>query len=193
MSTVILASGGLDSTLMTVLAVEMGQPVYPLFINYGQLSAEKELSTCRNVYKKMRLPVPEVVDVSGYGKMFPCGLTSTSQNIYKDAFLPGRNLLFLLTGATYAYRVKAKAVAIGLLNESYSFFPDQTEEFVGRAESFISDVLDYKIRVVAPLISFTKTDVVVLAKMKGVKGTYSCHSGKEDPCGVCIACKEYSS
>ena len=42
MAIVTLVSGGLDSSLMAVLANENGNKQFPLFINYGQLGFEQE-------------------------------------------------------------------------------------------------------------------------------------------------------
>ena len=42
MKIVALASGGIDSTLMMKMLMENNYEVNPLFINYGQLSYEKE-------------------------------------------------------------------------------------------------------------------------------------------------------
>lgn len=191
MSAVLLTSGGLDSTLMAVLAQESGITIYPLFIDYGQISREKELTACRAVFRRLGLPQPEILDMAGFGKFFPSGLTDSGMNIIEDAFLPGRNFLFLLLGAAYAYKVNANAVAIGLLNEEFSIFPDQTRAFIEKAEDAISQALGTKIIVLTPLISFSKADVILLAETKGIKGTYSCHTGLDKPCGVCIACKEF--
>ncbi|MNG39088.1 7-cyano-7-deazaguanine synthase [compost metagenome] len=47
------------------------------------------------------------------------------------------------------------------------------------------------IKVLAPLSSFTKQDVVALAADKGISETYSCHRGEEEACGNCIACNEF--
>ena len=43
MRAVVLASGGLDSTLLARLAFEEGYEVFPLFVDYGQLAAKTEL------------------------------------------------------------------------------------------------------------------------------------------------------
>ena len=48
-----------------------------------------------------------------------------------------------------------------------------------------------EIRVLAPLSSFHKQEVIELATLKGIEGTYSCHLGDETPCGACIACNEF--
>lgn len=191
MSVVSLVSGGLDSTLMAVLANEADLTIYPLFIDYGQISCDQELAACRRVLRELCLPDPKVADVSGIGKLVPCGLTNNRMHIYKDAFLPGRNMFFLLLGASYAYKMNANSVAIGLLDETASIFPDQTKHFTDRAESLITLAYGRRIDILTPLISFTKDDVIKLAKEKGISNTYSCHSGEDNPCGKCIACKEF--
>ena len=191
MSIVPLVSGGIDSTLMAVLAKEAGLTIYPLFIDYGQISRDHELAACKSVFKKLDLPEPKIADVSGVGSLIPCGLTNPQMHVFEDAFLPGRNMLFLLLGASYAYKMNANSVAIGLLDESASIFPDQTKKFTDEAESVITLAFGCKISVLTPLISFTKMDVIRLAKEKGISDTYSCHSGTDKPCGECIACREF--
>lgn len=191
MSMVPLVSGGLDSTLMTVMAKESGIEVHPLFVDYGQLSRERELAACQYVLETHGLPQPEIADVSGYGRLIPSGLTNTDLDIYEEAFLPGRNLMFLLLGAAYAYKKGAKSVGIALLNEGSSLFLDQTRPFADEAEALLSRVLERPITVLTPLMSFSKKDVIQLAEQKGIAETYSCHSGSERPCGRCIACREF--
>jgi 7-cyano-7-deazaguanine synthase len=137
------------------------------------------------------LPTPKIAELNGYGQLIRSGLTDPTQRILEDAFTPGRNMLFLLTAAAYAYQVGADAVSIGLLNEASSLFPDQTSEFVRRSEDMISLCLGRKIRVLTPLSAFQKRDVVMLANSKGISSTYSCHAGAAEPCGACIACNEF--
>ncbi len=191
MSIVALVSGGLDSTLVAKLAQEEGLHIFPLFVDYGQRARERELAACKLAMTKLGLPEPDIADVSGYGKLIRSGLTDPSLHIVDDAFTPGRNMLFLLTAAAYAYQKKADAISIGLLHESTSLFPDQTSGFLQKAEHMISLCMGRTIKVLAPLSSFTKPDVVTLAGEKGISGTYSCHLGEEEPCGNCISCNEF--
>ena len=179
------------STLVAKLAQEEGVRQYPLFVDYGQRSRERELTACRRAMRDLSLPEPEIADVSGFGKLIHSGLTDPKLHILQDAFTPGRNMLFLLIAAAYAYQVNADAVSIGLLNESSSLFPDQTAAFLQDAESMINRCMGKNIRVLAPLADFQKIDVVTLAKQKGIQNTYSCHMGGVEPCGACIACNEY--
>ncbi|MEW8335294.1 MAG: 7-cyano-7-deazaguanine synthase [Candidatus Thiodiazotropha sp.] len=191
MSIVVLTSGGMDSTLMAVMAKEEGIDIHPLFVNYKQLARERELAACIASFKELNLPEVKEVDLSGMGELIRCGLTDPEFDIKEQAFLPGRNLLFLLVGASYAYQVGANGVAIGLLNEEMSIFPDQTKSFVEQAQNLLSFTMDWPIEIITPLMEFDKEDIVALAKEKGITNTYSCHAGTEEPCGVCIACQEY--
>jgi len=102
MALVTLVSGGLDSTLMAVLAKAEGSVQYPLFIDYGQLCKNREWSACLALHKHFGLPRPVRMKLSGYGEIVSSGLTDRSKRVNEDAFLPGRNLLFLLAGSAYA-------------------------------------------------------------------------------------------
>lgn len=191
MSVVTLVSGGLDSLLVACLAKEEGLTQYPLFIDYGQRAREQEYAACLQGMKSLELPVPATAGLSGFGQLIRSGLTDVSQRVYEDAYTPGRNLLFLLTAAAYAVQVGADAVSIGLLHEDSSLFPDQTGAFLKSAESTLAMAVARPIRVLAPLVAFHKRDVVRLTEEKGLTGSYSCHLGEAEPCGACIACREF--
>lgn len=186
-----LVSGGLDSTLVGVMAKEEGLSVQPLFIDYGQRASQKEWDACRYVHLQLGLPTPIRMDLSGFGRVILSGLTSVEMDVKDDAFTPGRNLMFLLMGSAYAYQVGASSVSLGLLSERFSLFPDQKSEFIAQAEHSIEFALGRRIQVVTPLAEFSKADVVILAQKKGITGTYSCHTGKSEPCGQCISCLEF--
>jgi 7-cyano-7-deazaguanine synthase len=190
MSIVLLVSGGIDSSLMAILAKEEGVTQYPLFVDYGQLCRDKELNACRSVFAARDLPEPRVMNLSGFGATISSGLTDKSKDIFADAFLPGRNMLLLLAGYAYAYEKGADKVAIGLLNEETHLFPDQTKMFVHEAEGMLSLCTGRAISIVAPLMHLSKPDVLRLARKYGLTKTYSCHSGSDDPCGLCVSCKE---
>ena len=133
MSLVTLVSGGLDSSLVSLLAKEEGIEQFPLFVDYGQICKEQEWRACRAVHKRLALPKPTLINLGGYGRRIASGLTNRKMRVYEDAFLPGRNLLFLLAGSAYACQVRASGVAMGLLSEEFHLFPDQTSEFTAKA------------------------------------------------------------
>jgi 7-cyano-7-deazaguanine synthase len=186
-----LVSGGLDSTLVGVLAKEEGVTTFPLFIDYGQRAARNEWGACQVVHKKLELPAPTRMDLSGFGRIIESGLTCEVKHLKDEAFTPGRNLMFLVMGAAYAYQIGADKVATGLLSDRFSLFPDQRAEFVAAAENAIVQAMGKRFQILTPLFEFSKTDVVKLAAMKGISGTYSCHAGTELPCGHCVSCLEF--
>lgn len=175
---------------MAVLAKEEGIRQYPLFIDYGQVCRDMEWQSCATVHERLTLPRPSLMDLRGFGKLISSGLTDTSKRVYEDAFLPGRNALFLLAGGAYACQMGVEGVAIGLLSEETHLFADQTGDFLRRMESLLELALGRPMRIVAPLMDFTKADSIQLARLKGIQGTYSCHSGNMEPCGECISCLE---
>jgi 7-cyano-7-deazaguanine synthase len=190
MSIVTLVSGGLDSTLTAILIKEESIKQYPLFIDYGQICKAAEWKACCAVFRKHDLPDPKMMEIGGFGKLISSGLTNVKARLNEDAFLPGRNLLFLVVGAAYAYQTNSDAVAIGLLSEQFHLFPDQTEEFINKVEEIVSLSLGNKIKILTPLMKFSKADVITLAQKRSIEGTYSCHAGVYPPCGKCISCLE---
>ena len=191
MSIVTLVSGGLDSSLMALLIRETGSEQRLLFVDYGQKARDRELHACRTVTSKFKLPEPVVANLGGFGSLIQSGLTDPKRDVVDEAFTPGRNAMFLLVGASYAVQIGADSVSIGLLDERYHLFPDQTRAFLEATEEFLFRALGQQIAILAPLMTMSKYDVVQLAKARGVSQTYSCHQGGPEPCGVCIACKEF--
>ena len=191
MRAVVLASGGLDSTLLTRLASEEGYEVFPLFVDYGQLAAQMELNHCVTAMEKNNLRNPVIANLKGFGDLIPSGLTNTNFHIVDQAFTPGRNSLFLLSAASYAATIDAQTIMIGLLDEQFHLFPDQTKDFLEKAESFLSLAVGQPISIKAPLMAFSKQEVIAMSDAKDIGPTYSCHVGSDIPCGVCIACKEF--
>jgi 7-cyano-7-deazaguanine synthase len=193
MSAVSLVSGGLDSSTMAILANEEGLVQFPLFVDYGQKSRGREWNACRTVLKSFNLPAPRKMQIAGFGRLISSGLTDPKKDTYRDAFLPGRNLMFLLCAAAYAVQNHADVVLIGLLNEETHLFPDQTKLFLSESERTISSAMGRKIRICAPLAHLFKSDVIAMARKRGLVGTYSCHRGTLRPCGVCVSCREFLS
>jgi 7-cyano-7-deazaguanine synthase len=190
MGIVVLASGGVDSAVISVLSKQEGLVTYPLFLDYGQICVEQEWLACVDVHRSNSLPPPTRMSVAGFGQTIPSGLTNLSYDIVNDAFLPCRNLLFAICGAAFAYSKRVHVVALGLLDESQAIFPDQTSTFIEEAEKVVRIALGSSIRIIAPLITTSKTEVLALADQLGIKGTYSCHKGTDEPCGRCISCME---
>lgn len=188
---VALTSGGLDSSLMALMLKENGWDVTSVFVDYGHLSRVREWTACRNIHKRFDLVDPIKIRVPEFGRAVKSGLTNKAFDVVKDAFLPGRNMLFLLVAASIAADRSLSTIAIGLLNEEHSLFSDQTGRFLSSASECLALATGKPLNVIAPLIAFNKPDVVALARERGLTGTYSCHRGTAKPCGKCISCNEF--
>ena len=177
---------------MSKIISDQKEELIPLFIDYGQLARNKEWEACQTVFHESSLPPPIRIDLNGYGKLIPSGITDSTKDIHEHAFLPGRNLLFLIVASSYAHYVGAKKVAIGLLTEKFHIFPDQTSKFIVNTNIAVNEALNDEIAIVTPLINFSKNDVIALARRYKlpIEKTYSCHSGKDTYCGKCISCIE---
>jgi len=189
MKIVCLASGGIDSFLMMRLLQKEDHEIFPLFIDYGQLSVKKEFASYKKVCESLGLKA-ETVDISGFGQKIISGITDASIDP-TEAFLPNRNLLFLILASSYAYQNDIYNVSIGLIKPP--IFPDQTVNFLQLAEKCIKEALSVDMNVIAPLIELDKTDIYKLAidEKMPIDQTYFCHTGSEEPCGECLACKEH--
>lgn len=184
-----MMSGGVDSSMLAALLKKQGHEILPVHINYGQLAEEREWSSCVRVCAYLKLPDPVRFDLSGM-KVIPSGLTDRNLDVEKEAFLPTRNLVFLVAGAAYAYSRAVNVVAVGLL--ANPIFPDQTQGFVSSVEACLAETLGTRMRVLAPFITLDKRDILKLAEKESfpLSVCYYCHSGGEVPCGKCISCKE---
>lgn len=191
MRIVALASGGLDSSVMCALLKREKHQIVPIFVNYGQLSERREWRACSTVMRGLNLPRPVRINVQGYGKAFESSLTHRKGRIFEDAFLPGRNLFFLLLAAAYAHQHDCSGIAIGLLSPRQHIFGDQTKAFLTKAKTVLSAAMSGEIQVLAPLIKLRKSQVLALSGELKVSATYSCHSGKGKACGICISCREF--
>jgi len=189
MQAVVLSSGGVDSTLILKMLGERGYDLYPLHINYGQRSCAREWEAIQRVCKRLNMRPPHQFDLSGYAEI-PSALTNPHLDLATQAFLPTRNLLFLVAAGAYAASRGINTLAIGLV--ANPIFPDQTEDFVKAAEAAIRTAVGTPFAVLAPLIKLDKRAVLELARTVDapIGVTYYCHAGRELPCGNCIACQE---
>jgi 7-cyano-7-deazaguanine synthase len=186
---VVMSSGGVDSSVTMLLLKRDGHEVFPMHVNYGHFAEDREWSSCQRVCDYLSVNKPVKIDVKGL-EVIPSSLVKEGLDIEKDAFLPTRNLLFVVLGSAYAFSIKCNVVALGILAQP--IFPDQKAEFFQSAETCISLALGRLVKVLTPLIELDKRETLKLAKELGMplNITYYCHAGTENPCGRCISCKE---
>lgn len=186
MRTVLLLSGGVDSSVLAYHLKNQGREVHGFSVNYGQAHL-RELHSAAYVASQACASY-EVVDVPS---MFaPNALTGGGE----DVVVPVRNLIFLSLAYAYAVRIGAEEVAIGVVKNDAERFPDCRPVFMGEFYETIGSALGHKNvpRLRTPFIYKTKREVVEIGRTLGVpfEKTWSCYHGNMEPCGKCLACKD---
>ena len=180
MKTLLLFSGGLDSTYLLHELLAKHEVVCLSFI-YGQPHADKELTAAKAITDKLGVEhLFEKLD-------FPF----LKQDMAGDnPVVPNRNMIFLAVAGAIAEVHKCTAIHIGCTQSDYEFFPDCRPAFLRRANEAMLSANG--IHVVAPLVGRTKADIVQTGKSHNIdwNETWSCYAGRDEPCGECLACKE---
>ncbi len=196
MKTVVLHSGGLDSTTCILLARERGHEVTSLGIDYNQRS-RAELDYATKQCKKFGVP-RKVISVAWDKPQREIPLNRSLSEIGKEvssAFLPGRNAIFLVLACAEAAGVGADEVWIGVNTLDYSGYPDCRAEFIDSFRIMIGLAIPDGAKIVAPLQNLSKPEIAREAYRLGIRpgDTWSCYRPKMSgdtfvPCGACDAC-----
>lgn len=202
---VVLLSGGLDSTTALYWAKREFSAVVALSIRYGQRHV-KELSAARAVARAAKAPLHEVaVTLPWLGgssltnrrlRLPDVPLKKIGTGDIPSTYVPGRNTIFLSLAVSLADAVGARAIVIGANALDYSGYPDCRPPFIdafGRVavEGTRRGSEGKPLKILAPLLRLDKKGVVKLALRVGapLRLTWSCYSGKSQPCGFCDSCK----
>lgn len=169
--TLILLSGGLDSTTLVALARHRGFQPDALHVSYGQGAAGAELDASRRICRHYEIPLTHARYA---GRKFSAG-----EILGRNAFLLGIALL--------EFPAEAGVVLIGV--HGGTDYPDCSTSFVSQMQALFHLYTKGAIELEAPFLDFGKADLLRLARDLGVdvKVTYSCETGDE-PCGSCQSC-----
>ncbi len=202
---VVLASGGLDSTVVAAVARQDGYTLALLTIAYQQRHAV-EVQRAKQVAEALGVERHVVLDVDLRaigGSALTDGLSvpkdrSDSERCrdVPNTYVPGRNLIFLSLAAAQAEVLGASVVYFGANVVDYSGYPDCRPEFIQAVEAVLrvgtkAGMHGKKIEIRAPLLQLTKADIIRLGLTLSVPFhlTHSCY----DPigtvaCGHCDSC-----
>lgn len=185
-----LLSGGIDSATCLVLSKRSYTTRAITFVYHGiadgELRAAKALAEATGVaeHRLVRLPdLKEAADIQG--RRFE-GLPPT--------YIPLRNAIFYSLAASYAEEAAADLIIGGHNKDDLETFRDTSTSFFEELESAIwagSKILaEKRIRILRPLRSRTKPQVIRLAKSIGVplQMTWSCHRDGREHCWKCDGC-----
>jgi len=196
---IILLSGGLDSLVALGAFKDKYKIELALTFNYGQKTAKSEINASKKICKYYKIK-QEIINLDWLKNITNTSLVSNNEiptenlgtpESAKNVWVPNRNGLFLNIAACFADSYNYKYIIFGANKDEGETFPDNTESFRKK----ISDTLKYstlsKSKVIAPLINYTKNDIVRIAIEKRVplELVRSCYSSNHTHCGKCESCK----
>ena len=203
MRATVLLSGGLDSATVLAIARSEGRTCHALSFVYGQrheieLAAAKRVAAAMGVSDHIVFPI----DL----RLFGGSALTGDLAVPKDAagapgipvtYVPARNTIFLAIALGYAEARGAEEIWIGVNAVDFSGYPDCRPDFLKAFQRVIvtgtrSGVERGEPRIVAPLLTMTKADIIRRGTELGVDYslTHSCY----DPdaggraCGHCDSC-----
>lgn len=191
---VVLLSGGMDSSTCCLYFKEKGYNIFPLFIDYGQLSKEGEWKACQKVSESLKLHKPKHLKIPKIGSLYSCLLTKkgkipkSSFQSFRREFFPQRNLLLATLASIYTTEMDSKFVGLGVVSGGEASYSDANEVFLGRLNQILN--LSTKVKVIAPFVSKSDRDILRygLNRNFNYSLTYSCNIRTNMHCGRCASC-----
>jgi len=207
MKAVVLASGGLDSTITAAVAKRDGCLIHLLTISYGQRHWV-EVERARQIAKALGAAGHLVLEVD----LRPIGgsALTADQEVPKDrseaerkegipsTYVPARNTIFLSLALAYAETLEASLIYFGANVLDYSGYPDCRPDYLRAFEQVArlgtrAGVLGKGVEVRAPLLLMTKAEIIRMGASLNVPFhlTHSCYDPTADgtACGRCDSCR----
>ena len=200
-NTVVVMSGGIDSTVALYRAIANGENVRGITFDYGQRH-RVEIDRAEAIAQHAGIPW-RCVDLSGIaGLLTSSALTNTAIDVPLDEYdgptmdktvVPMRNATMISVAAGYCASLGGGSVVVGIHSADHALYPDCRPEFVASMQETIDRSLDgVQIGLVAPFVNVDKAKIVGMGDKLGVPFglTWSCYEGGDVHCGVCGTCRE---
>ena len=198
--TVLIYSGGIDSTVLLYDLLNSGHDVQALSVNYGQRHI-KELDCAKSLCNQLNVE-HHVADLTALNPLLS-GSSLTSPHVqvpeghYEDesmkaTVVPNRNMILLSIATGWAMSTGASSVSYAAHSGDRAIYPDCREEFADAMNSVMEIAGWDKVSLNRPFSSLTKADIVKLGDELDVpfEQTWSCYKGGQVHCGVCGTCVE---
>lgn len=203
---VLLLSGGLDSTVAAFMAQRQAPIAVALVFDYGQHAAKQEREAAKKIAKRLgaqlrAIELPFLRDVTKTAlvmnekiipqiKMTQLDERSATEKTAMQVWVPNRNGLFLNIAASIAEGLGLNQIIVGFNSEEAATFPDNSANFLNRAEGFFELSTLLHPRLNAPTIGMNKTEIVQAGLKLDVPfgEVWSCYRGGKKMCGRCESC-----
>ena len=193
----ILASGGLDSSVMLAASARNRRSVYPVYIRAGLSWEPSELATLKRFIRALRMDNIEPLTILKLpmGDIAGDHWSMTGRNVpgYNAAlasnYIPGRNLSLLAKTVIFCARARIGEVAMAPLESNP--FPDARPEFFRAFARAVELGVGIKLKISTPFAGMTKAEVVRRGADLPLELTLSCAQPKGAiHCGACTKCAE---
>lgn len=200
MKTLVLLSGGMDSSVALHWAARRTQLVAALSVDYGSKHNGRELAMAG--LQAAALAVPhEVIDLPWVNRCFRSDLLQSGGDIpeghYTDqsmqsTVVPFRNAILLSMACGLAESRGAQAVVIAAHSGDHAIYPDCRESFMLAMAQAMRLGTYAGIELMRPFIAMDKAAIAREGAALGVdfSKTWSCYKGGELHCGRCGTCVE---
>lgn len=193
MSSILLASGGLDSTTLAYWLDSKKIDFVPLFIDYGQHFKQTELDSLKQVLPSKSIENIQIINISSIYEgsksrmILPADLWNDEIDA-NDLYLPYRNLLLLTIGAIIAQKNGYKKVYSAFINSNHAKEIDCSNDFFNSLSTLLKDFGSVKIEM--PFRYYSKYEVAKIGiELNAPIGhTFSCQASTYIPCGACPNC-----
>jgi len=200
---VVVLSGGQDTATCVMWAKRYFRKVYAVTFKYGQ-TLDIELRAAKTIVRIAELAGHEIIDISEVSRLLSrtTSLVRSSdldiswqggRGVLPTTFVPGRNLLFLVLGAMYAYSVDSHHLVIGVNFADWVGYPDCRPDVFPPLEESLRQGMEWEVKIHAPLLYLDKARINWLAEDLQAYQilypyTHTCYRGERPPCGTCPAC-----
>jgi 7-cyano-7-deazaguanine synthase len=204
---IVLLSGGLDSTTNFYLAHRTTEIVLSLTFDYGQRAAIKEIEAAKFFSEKFGV-LHQTIKIPWIKSWNKSSLIDTHQKIpignevqidameqslktAKSVWVPNRNGIFLNIAAGFAEALGAKLVIPGFNAEEAATFPDNSAAFIESLNRSFSYSTANQVAVECFTIDQNKTSIVRSAMELNVEleKLWFCYFAGEKWCGECESCQ----
>jgi len=198
---IVLLSGGLDSTVTAAVALAKGPAAF-LHVNYGQRTEKRELKSFNAIADRYGVRKRLIADIGYLKDIGGSALTDDSIEVpttgldskeIPATYVPFRNAHLLSIAVSWAEVLGAKEVYIGAVEEDSSGYPDCREVFFRSFEDTVrlGARPSAEIKIITPLIHLRKAAIVAKGVELGapLELTWSCYSDENLACGKCDSCR----
>ena len=214
----VVFSGGQDSATCLAWALSRFQRVFTLGFDYGQrhsvelacrVRVREGIASLTPLWAE-RLGPDALLDLDIFRQLADTALTSDTPidehgaNGLPNTFVPGRNLIFILHAAAWAYAKNIRHIVLGVCQSDYSGYPDCRDDSIKAMQVAVNSGMDAQYTLHTPHMWRSNKDAWMLARELGgdalvnliVEESHTCYMGQRgqrEPwgygCGTCPACR----